>query len=100
MSYFLEFLTIFLNKGAPIFREDIYNQMVSDNMIKLNLPLDFAGVKVESAVPTLTEEIPAWFEPAPGKQGHGLTFLVQREDVEGMRRKGTISWAGLCNMYW
>jgi hypothetical protein len=98
----IEFLTVYINNGKPLFNEETFKVMTSDNipLISPDIPANFAGIKVESAIAQATGDVEAWFDPAPGKQGQGLSFLIQKEDVEGMRRKGSLSWAGLTNLYW
>lgn len=38
--------------------------------------------------------------PYGTKVDHGLGGMVLAEDVKGRRRKGTLSWVGLPNVYW
>jgi CubicO group peptidase (beta-lactamase class C family) len=51
---------------------------------------------MRSAIPELTNEVPA----LPFRQGWGLGLALVLEDVPGMRRAGTGSWAGLFNCYY
>lgn len=51
---------------------------------------------IRSALPELTNDVPAL--PMPQGWGLGLNLLLQ--DIPGMRRAGTGSWAGLFNCYY
>jgi methyl acetate hydrolase len=51
---------------------------------------------MRSALPELTNDVPAL--PIPQGWGLGLNLLL--EDIPGMRRAGTGSWAGLFNCYY
>jgi methyl acetate hydrolase len=50
---------------------------------------------MRSAIPELTNDVPAW----PIAQGWGLGFRLVLEDIPAMRRAGTGDWAGLANCY-
>lgn len=50
-----------------------------------------------SAIPALTRA--AEFFPG-SRTSWGYSFLVNEEDIPGMRRAGTVSWAGLANVYY
>lgn len=95
---YCKFLTVYLNRGQPILKSETFEIMTQD--YAPSNAVGFAGRYVETAIAFATNDVPAWFMDAPGKQGQGLSFIIQREDVPGMRRKGSVSWAGLCNCYW
>jgi len=76
--------------GATVLRPETVELMFTDHLQGAPLP-----EVMRSAVPELTNDVPA----LPFKQGWGLGLSLVLEDVPGMRRSGTGSWAGLFNCY-
>jgi methyl acetate hydrolase len=77
--------------GARILRPETVELAFTDHLAPLPYPEVMA-----SAVPELSNEI----QSLPFAQGYGLGFHIVNEDVPGMRRAGTGSWAGLFNCYY
>ena len=77
--------------GERILCPETVQLAFTDHLQGAPLPADGS----HSAVPELTNDVPA----LPFKQGFGLGFSLMLEDIPGMRRAGTGSWAGLCNSY-
>jgi methyl acetate hydrolase len=77
--------------GERVLRAETVELAFTDHLGGIELP-----AVIRSAVPELTNEVPAW----PVAQGWGLGFHLVLEDIDGMRRAGTGDWAGLCNCYY
>ena len=77
--------------GERILRPETVELMFSDHLSGAPLP-----EIMRSAVPELTNDVPS----LPVRQGWGLGFNLLLEDIPGMRRAGTGSWAGLFNCYY
>jgi hypothetical protein len=52
-------------------------------------------LSIKEAADTMTAGI-----PIGTKMGHALGGAVILEDLDGRRRKGTLNWAGLPNVFW
>jgi CubicO group peptidase (beta-lactamase class C family) len=75
--------------GARILRSDTVDAAFTNQIGELDFP-----PHIPTADPSATHE----FAAGPGwKWGYGL--LLNTEDVPGMRRAGSGSWAGLCNTH-
>ncbi len=77
--------------GERILAPETTELMFSDHLNGAPLP-----EIMRSALPELTNDVPAL--PVPQGWGLGLNLLLQ--DIPGMRRAGTGSWAGLFNCYY
>jgi CubicO group peptidase (beta-lactamase class C family) len=77
--------------GVRILRPETAELAFTDNLAPVPYP-----ERMESAIPELTNVI----ESLPVAQGYGLGLQLVLEDIEGMRRAGTGSWAGLFNCYY
>jgi len=77
--------------GERILAPETTELMFSDHLNGAPLP-----EIMRSALPELTNDVPAL--PVPQGWGLGLNLLL--EDIPGMRRAGTGSWAGLFNCYY
>ena len=77
--------------GERVLRPETVELAFSDHLHGAPLP-----TAMRSAIPELTNEVPA----LPFRQGWGLGLALVLEDVPGMRRAGTGSWAGLFNCYY
>jgi methyl acetate hydrolase len=77
--------------GERILRPETVQLAFTDYLDGLPLP-----EVMRSALPELTNDVPAL--PVPQGWGLGLNLLLQ--DIPGMRRAGTGSWAGLFNCYY
>jgi methyl acetate hydrolase len=76
--------------GERILRPETVELAFTDHLRGAPLP-----EIMRSAIPELTNDVPAW----PVAQGWGLGFHLVLEDVPEMRRAGTGDWAGLANCY-
>jgi methyl acetate hydrolase len=77
--------------GERILRPETVQLAFTDHLAGAPLP-----EIMRSALPELTNDVPAL--PVPQGWGLGLNLLLQ--DIPGMRRAGTGSWAGLFNCYY
>jgi CubicO group peptidase (beta-lactamase class C family) len=77
--------------GERILRPETVELAFSDHLAGAPLP-----EIMRSAMPELTNDVPS----LPVRQGWGLGFNLLLEDIPGMRRAGTGSWAGLFNCYY
>lgn len=92
---YLRFLRALLRDGEldgeRILRPETVELAFSDHLAGAPLP-----EIMRSAMPELTNDVPS----LPVRQGWGLGFNLLLEDIPGMRRAGTGSWAGLFNCYY
>ncbi len=77
--------------GERILRPETVELAFTDHLAGAPLP-----AVMRSAIPELANDVPA----LPVRQGWGLGFNLLLEDIPGMRRAGTASWAGLFNCYY
>ena len=77
--------------GARILQPETVKLMFTDHLAGAPLP-----EVMESAIPELTNDVPA----LPFRQGWGLGLHLMLEDVPDMRRAGSGDWAGLFNCYY
>ena len=77
--------------GVRILAQETTELMFGDHLNGAPLP-----EIMRSALPELTNDVPVL--PVPQGWGLGLNLLL--EDIPGMRRAGTGSWAGLFNCYY
>lgn len=87
---YARFMAALLAGGGPILQPATVELAFADHLGGLPLP-----EVIRSAVPELTNDVPS----LPVRQGWGLGFQLVLEDLEGMRRAGTGTWAGLFNSY-
>jgi methyl acetate hydrolase len=75
------------------------HRILSSEMVALAFSDHLDGIQLprltQTAVPELTNDM----ELLPFDQGFGLGFQLMLEDVPGMRRAGSGTWAGLFNSY-
>jgi CubicO group peptidase (beta-lactamase class C family) len=95
-SDYLRFLRALLRggelDGARILGAELVEEMFSDQLGGIALP-----EVIKSSDPTLTNDV----QSLPIKQGWGCGLSLFLEDIPGMRRAGSGSWAGLMNsFYW
>lgn len=76
--------------GERVLRPETVELAFTDHLHGAPLP-----ELMRSAIPELSNDVPAW----PVAQGWGLGFHLILEDVPEMRRAGTGDWAGLANCY-
>ncbi|KIT15344.1 serine hydrolase domain-containing protein [Jannaschia aquimarina] len=76
--------------GARILSEEAVDQLFADQME------GHAFERMETVAPPITDS----FDPFPGAAGHGFAGLLNRSDIDGKRRAGTLSWAGVLNTHW
>jgi methyl acetate hydrolase len=77
--------------GERILRPETVQLAFTDHLAGAPLP-----AIMRSAIPEVTNDVPA----LPALQGWGLGLSLLLEDIPGMRRAGTGSWAGLFNCYY
>jgi CubicO group peptidase (beta-lactamase class C family) len=76
--------------GERVLRHETVDLAFTDHLGGAPLP-----DVVHSAVPELSNDVPAW----PVAQGWGLGFRLVLEDIPTLRSAGTGDWAGLANCY-
>ncbi|MFO6464529.1 hypothetical protein ACK8OR_09055 [Jannaschia sp. KMU-145] len=52
--------------------------------------------RMVTVVPPITDDV----DPCPGAAGHGFAGLRNDADIDGRRRAGTLTWAGVLNTHW
>jgi methyl acetate hydrolase len=77
--------------GTRVLRRDLVDQMFTDQLDGISLPS-----LLKSAAPEMSNDIPS----LPFAQGWGCGLQLFLEDIPGMRRAGSGSWAGLMNSYY
>lgn len=94
-SDYLRFLRMFLNRGELDGR-----RILSDQAVEFMLSDHARGLKFEKMISC--SSLSADVNPFPGSQmTHSLGFLMNEDDIPGMRRQGSQGWAGLLNShYW
>ena len=87
---YLTFLDTVLAKGSPLISADTFAEMMRVQ------PGAEDGGSLKSSAPIIND-----FTPLTGcARGHGLSGLVNLEDVPGGRCAGSLTWAGLANCYY
>ncbi|PWJ21983.1 serine hydrolase domain-containing protein [Jannaschia seohaensis] len=76
--------------GTRILSEGAVDQVFADQM---------EGKRFERMVATVPA-VSADVDPFPGAATHGFGGLINIEDVDGGRRAGTLTWAGVLNTHW
>lgn len=76
--------------GERVLRPETVDLAFTDHLDGAPLP-----ELMRSAIPELSNEVPAW----PVAQGWGLGFHLVLEDIPTLRPAGTGDWAGLANCY-
>jgi methyl acetate hydrolase len=76
--------------GERVLRSETVEMAFTDHLNGSPMP-----EVTRSAVPELSNDIPAW----PVAEGWGLGFHLVLEDVPEMRHAGTGDWAGMANCY-
>ncbi|MEM6887196.1 MAG: serine hydrolase domain-containing protein [Pseudomonadota bacterium] len=91
---YMRFLRMVLRRG-----ELDGERLLSEQTAALMYVDQMEGKKLQpmmSVSPSLTADV-----LLPGDTTHSAAFVIYNEDVPQMRRKGTVSWAGVCNThYW
>lgn len=93
---YAKFLRMILNKGAldgqRVLREDAVAQLLANQTP--------GGMELTELV--TVSPLSASFLPFPGvAKTHAFGFMRVEGDVPGMRRAGSVAWAGVCNShYW
>ncbi len=93
---YTKFVRMILNRGTldgqRVLSEEALSQMLANQM-----PGGLEFERLVSASP-----LSADFDPFPGiAKSHGFGFMRVDADVPGMRRAGSVAWAGVCNShYW
>ena len=93
---YARFLRMVLNKGS-LDGQRVLSEAAVANMLQNQMPTGLTFQPLDSVSP-----LSASFNPFPGiAKSHGFGFLRVDEDVPGMRRAGSVAWAGVCNShYW
>ena len=93
---YARFLRMVLNKGS-LDGQRVLSEAAVANMLQNQMPTGLTFQPLDSVSP-----LSASFNPFPGiAKSHGFGFLRVDEDVLGMRRAGSVAWAGVCNShYW
>lgn len=93
---YARFLRMILNKGS-LDGQRVLSEAAVANMLQNQMPNGLAFQPLQSVSP-----LSASFNPFPGiAKSHGFGFLRVDDDVPGMRRAGSVAWAGVCNShYW
>jgi methyl acetate hydrolase len=93
---YAKFLRMILN-GGTLGGQRILSEAAVAKMLANQMPQGLAFEAMISVSP-----LSADFNPFPGiKKSHGFGFMRVDEDVPGMRRAGSVAWAGVCNShYW
>ncbi|WP_298435856.1 serine hydrolase [uncultured Jannaschia sp.] len=76
--------------GTRLLSEGAVDALYADQM---------EGRKFERMVtvaPPITDDV----DPYPGAAGHGFAGLRNDADIDGRRRAGTLTWAGVLNTHW
>ncbi len=93
---YAKFLRLMLGRGTLDGRK-VISEAAAAEMLKNQMPAGLAFQDMVSVSP-----LSADFKPFPGiVKTHGFGFMRVEGDVPGMRRAGSVAWAGVCNShYW
>ena len=91
---YIRFLRMVLNRGtldgARLLSEDAVDLMLADQM----------QGKTFQPMLTVAPPVSADVDPFPGiRLTHSFAFMRNEEDIDGRRRAGSQSWAGVCNTH-
>jgi CubicO group peptidase (beta-lactamase class C family) len=76
--------------GARVLSEAAVDQVFADQMEGRSFR------RMESVAPPVSADV----DPFPGAASHGFGGLLNTQDVEGRRRAGSLTWAGVLNTHW
>lgn len=76
--------------GTRIVSKDAIDTLFADQME--GVPFD----AMRSVAPPISADV----DPFPGTASHGFGGLLNQKDVEGRRRAGSLTWAGVLNTHW
>jgi len=93
---YAQFLRMILNKGA-LDGKRVLSEAAVAQMLANQMPSGLSFQNLGSVSP-----LSANFNPFPDTaKSHGFGFMRVEADVPGMRRAGSVAWAGVCNShYW
>lgn len=93
---YAKFLRMILNRGT-LDGQRVLSEAAVAQLLANQTP---AGLGVEDLV--TVSPLSASFHPFPGvAKTHAFAFMRVEADVPGMRRAGSVAWAGVCNShYW
>lgn len=93
---YARFLRMVLNKGS-LDGQRVLSEAAVEKMLQNQMPNGLTFQQLDSVSP-----LSASFNPFPAiAKSHGFGFLRVEGDVPGMRRSGSVAWAGVCNShYW
>ncbi|WP_157836601.1 serine hydrolase domain-containing protein [Paracidovorax oryzae] len=93
---YAKFLRLILNRGS-LGDKKVISEAAAAEMLKNQMPDGLNFQDLISASP-----LSADFKPFAGiPKTHGFGFMRVEQNVPGMRRAGSVAWAGVCNShYW
>lgn len=90
------FMRLFLNDGVS----DSGERLLKSETLSLMGADQLTGQRVHPLIAAIPERSLDLHLPADSDWGWGLSFLINRDDMPGRRRAGSLAWAGLSNCYY